>query len=147
MSSHQEVPHSHQLLLLFSSGAHLENGLELGDGDGAVEVNILVEPLVSQAGVATVPECLIDGVQILHSALDGDEGVRWLKHRLIVQSNSQRVPSLFDLGIGIASDLQIRIHFGHQRFIEVGISINKLQNENDFLVCVELVVVHIVVRR
>ncbi len=74
-----------------------------------VEVEIFLEPLVSNVSIPVLAKSLINWVEVLHSALDGDEGVSSVKDRHVGIRNAERVPPLLHLWVRVLSDLKISV--------------------------------------
>lgn len=68
------------------------------------------------------------------------------KHWLVVPGNAEGVPSLLDLRVRVLSHLKVSIdsHDGQENNIQL--SFDESGQEDDFLVCVEAIVVKVVGR-
>lgn len=74
-----------------------------------VEVDVLVVPGLRGRLVTRVNKGLVDRRQILHTAHRADELVRGLSDVIVVRLEAEREPSLLDLGINSASDVEVRV--------------------------------------
>jgi len=78
-----------------------------------IEVNIGIEPLDGSVVLTRVLEGHVDGSEVLHAALSGDEGVGRSHDSVVSELDSKREPDVFALGVKSVRDVQIGINFGH----------------------------------
>jgi hypothetical protein len=112
-----------------------------------IEVDVFLKPFIGSRSVSIIAESLIDGVQVFHSALSGNELMSWFEHWHVAECNSNGVPSLFDFRVGVISNSQISVKSLEKEecyFLRI---IDKFKKEDNLLIGIEVFVVLVVGRR
>jgi hypothetical protein len=88
MTTENSFLSSFKIHLLFERHATENNCVDLLIGNWMIEVLHFLLPLVGNVSVAVVNKGLIDGVQVLHSSLPGDELVTTVEGCLVIEGNT-----------------------------------------------------------
>lgn len=115
-------------------------------GDGMVEVLEFVVPLHTGIMHAIVLQGLVDRSEVLQATHRSNKLMSRLNNIGVVETDSERVPTLLDFGVGVISAVILGINFHHDWDIYLGLSENKLILEDNLKVGVEIVVVNVVGR-
>jgi len=75
-----------------------------------VEVFVLVEPLDSEVVLAVVLQTGVDWVDVLHSALAGDELMCSLISWLVLESQAKWEPSLLNLWVHLSGGTKVLVY-------------------------------------
>ena len=112
-----------------------------------IEVDVFLKPFISSRSVSIIAESLIDGVQVFHSALSGNELMSWFEYWHVAECNSNGVPSLLDFRVWVISNSQISIEsLKKKECYFLGI-VDQFKKEDNLLIGIEVFVVEVIRRR
>jgi len=128
---------------------HLGDAKSLSDRcscDGMVEVLELVVPLNAQVVVAIVLESLVDRSEVLQATHRSNELMGRFNYIHVVQADSERIPTLLDLRVGVCGTVIVRIDISHDGDGDLRLSEDELVLENYLKVGVVVVIEFVVSR-
>ena len=96
--------------------------------------------------VAEVLESLIDWSEVLQAAHRSNKNVSRFKHSGVVQADSERIPTLLDLGVSVSGTVILGINVSHDGDVNLGLLEDELVLEDYLKVGVVVIVVKVVSR-